>query len=227
MLKSYGTEIMEYDREDITVKMINKFVNLKNKVILEIGCGDGKVSALLAVNTKKYIGIDPDSKSIEKAISLFNTVDFRIGFGEALDFDNDTFDVVLFTLSLHHQDSRKALKEAHRVLKRKGNLLITEPSVDGELQQFFNLFQDETNRIKLAYKNLTESQFRLEKVESFCVKAKFEDQTDLCNYHFDREVVSPDDSVRIVEKLNQLLPTRIKDRPILLHDIINVYCLEK
>ena len=32
------------------------------------------------------------------------------------------FDLVLFTLSYHHQDRRKALEEAHRVLREGGRV---------------------------------------------------------------------------------------------------------
>ncbi len=71
------------------------------------------------------------------------------------------FDLVLFTLSLHHQNSSAALKEAYRVLKNNGKLIIVEPLVKGELQQFFHLFDDETLEIQNAYRSLMDSAFTL------------------------------------------------------------------
>ena len=218
---------MEYDKEQITIKMINKFVDFKDKIVLEIGCGDGKTSSLLADNTKRYIGIDPDSKSIKNANSLFENVDFRIGSGESLEFENSYFDIVLFTLSLHHQNSRLALKEANRVLAEKGQLLILEPSTDSELQQFFHLFNDETNKIKETLKNIKESDFRLEQQDTFNAKTTFNNQDELCGYHFDREKISPGDTDRIIEKLNQYQTISADDQQIHLDDKINIYFLTK
>ncbi|MCP3876719.1 MAG: class I SAM-dependent methyltransferase, partial [Desulfobacteraceae bacterium] len=195
--------------------------------ILEIGCGDGKISTLLASNTRKYIAIDPDRQTIKNAKSMIDNVEFRIGNGESLEFENTAFDVVLFTLSLHHQDSRFALKEAHRVLIEKGQLLILEPAIDGELQQFFNIFDNETEKIKSALKNLEISHFELEQQDIFNVVMTFENQDDLCHYSFDRKKINPGDQDRIMKKLNQLRPLNIDFQSIHLNDKLNIFCLRK
>lgn len=218
---------MEYDKEQLIIKMINKFVDFKDKIVLEVGCGNGITSSLLADNKRKYIGIDPDSQSIKNANALFGNVDFRIGSGESLEFENSYFDIVLFTLSLHHQSSRLALKEANRVLAEKGRLLILEPATDGELQQFFNLFADETNKIKEALKDIKKSDFRLDQQDTFNAKATFNNQDDLCDYHFDRKKISQGDTDRIIEKLNQFQPFSADYQPIHLNDKINIYLLTK
>lgn len=115
---------MEYDKEQITIKSIKKYINFKKKTVLEIGCGNGNISSLLADGTENYIGIDPDNNAIFKAKSKFSNIDFRIGNGDSLEFEDSIFDVVLFTLSLHHQNASIALKEADRVLTKTGALLI-------------------------------------------------------------------------------------------------------
>ncbi len=139
---------MNYDKAQTTIKMIKKCVDLKDKAVLEIGCGTGKLAKELADETSKYVAIDSDCQSIKKAKSEKSNVDFRIGYGESLVFDFASFDVVLFTLSLHHQDSHGALMEAHNVLTENGQLVILEPSTAGELPQFFNLFNDWTEKLK-------------------------------------------------------------------------------
>jgi len=219
--------IMEYDTEQITIRMIKKFVDLNDKIVLEIGCGEGKTSSLLADDTKKYIGIDTDGPSINNAISKFKNVDFKIGNGESLEFENSFFDIVLFTLSLHHQNSRIALKEAGRVLKDKGKVLILEPSIDGELQHFFHLFDDETSEINEALDNIMKSTLILEQQETFNAITTFNSLSEICNYPFDREKVNPGDADRIIEKLNQLQIISADHQPIHLNDTINIYCLAK
>lgn len=218
---------MEYDKEQITIQMIHGFVDFKNKIVLEIGCGEGMTSSLLADSTQKYIGIDPDSQSIQTARSLFKNVDFRTGRGEFLEFENGCFDIVLFTLSLHHQQSQLALKEANRVLGDKGQVLILEPSVQGELQQFFHLFNDETQAIHQALENIKTSQFHLEQQGCFSAQVRFKNRAELCAYPFDRGEFSLGDADRIMGKLNQFKGSCREDQPICLNDTINIYCLAK
>jgi len=218
---------MEYDKDNLTIEIINKLVDFRGKVVLEVGCGDGKISSLLAHNTKRYIGIDTDSQSIKNATSDFENVDFQMGNGESLDFKNSYFDIVLFTLSLHHQNSKLALKEAKRVLTPKGQLLILEPSIFGELQHFFHLFNDETDQIQEALKNIKQSDFRLVQQDSFNVVMTFKTIDELYSYHFGREKTTPQDTDLITKKLKQFQHILADDQPIDLNDKINIYFLIK
>jgi ubiquinone/menaquinone biosynthesis C-methylase UbiE len=218
---------MKYDIEQMTITTINNLDNFKNKIVLEIGCGGGEISSLLATDTKQYIGIDPDIVAIKNANHAYDNVDFRIGSGESLTFDDSKFDIVLFTLSLHHQNSILALKEAYRVQKNDGKLIIVEPSISSEFQQFFHLFDDETQAIENAYHSMMNSDFTLEIQDTFNTIVRFEDKTDLCDYDFDRETFASGDENVIIEKFNQLHPGSLDNSPILLKDILNIYLLSK
>lgn len=218
---------MEYDNEQITVKMIKELIDFKDRTVLEIGCGQGQVASLLVPGTRRYIGIDPDIQAIDQAIATHKDVEFKIGSGEALEFENSRFDIVLFTLSLHHQNSRDALNEAHRVLRDNGRLLILEPAIDGEFQQFFNLFNDETQVIQNALESILKSQFILEHQDTFQAKAWFSSLSDLCDYHFDRETVTASDAGRIIELLNRTQTVSGDQGPIFLNDKIDIYRLAK
>jgi hypothetical protein len=55
---------------------------------------------------------------------------------EALEFEDGSFPINLFTLSLPYQESYLALKEAHRGLTANGQLIITEPLANGGLTIF-------------------------------------------------------------------------------------------
>lgn len=218
---------MEYDAGQVTIKMIQKETVFKDKTVLEIGCGGGKISSLLADDTKRYIGIDPDENRIMEARKNFDTVDFRIGTGECLEFEDSLFDLVLFTLSLHHQNSPIALKEACRVLKDNGKLVILEPSIKGEFQQFFHLFDDETGKIQKAYRSMMDSAFALERKGRFEAIVRFEDKADLCSYAFDREQISTGDENRIMNQLEQLQPGASNCSPIILKDVLDIYLMAK
>ena len=54
--------------DDIEIKKINEFVNLKDKQVLEIGCGDGRLSSFLAQKAGNLTSIDIDEVSLEEAM---------------------------------------------------------------------------------------------------------------------------------------------------------------
>ena len=129
--------------DDIELRKIGAFVNLKGKHVLEVGCGDGRLSAFLAREAENLVAIDPDETRIEAARQAVKNVDFRIGSGESLEFPKDSFDLVFFGFSLHHQDGFAALAEAKRVLKPGGDILLIEPTIMSEYTQLVALFEKE------------------------------------------------------------------------------------
>jgi ubiquinone/menaquinone biosynthesis C-methylase UbiE len=110
------------------LQKIEEFIQLKEKVLLEVGCGDGRLTALLADKAAAITAIDTDGSHIEAARKQINGVNFQVGSGEKLGFEDGSFDIVLFSYSLHHQDCTKALAEAKRVLRQDGCILIIEPT---------------------------------------------------------------------------------------------------
>lgn len=97
--------------------------------VLEVGCGTGAVTRLLAERpeVKKVTGIDPSSIFVEKARSL-NThphVEFVVGDGRDLPFSGQAFDMVVFHTVLGHMPApERFLEEAGRVLRKGGQLAI-------------------------------------------------------------------------------------------------------
>jgi ubiquinone/menaquinone biosynthesis C-methylase UbiE len=213
--------------EKSEVEMIEQFVELRDHKVLEIGCGEGRISEMLANRTQKLIAIDPDEQSIKKAKSEFPEVDFRIGTGETLAFEDSSIPIILFTFSLHHQDSQLALKEAHRVLSRDGRVIIIEPTADGELTQFYSLFDDETERLQETLKIIEACEFTIEHKETFLTTTSFNNRDELIDYPFAREKIHLDDRERIIRKLNQLRGPVKHDQAITLKDDCYVFSLRK
>lgn len=218
---------MESATENLEIEMIERFVDLQGQQVLEIGCGEGRLTALLAQKTEQYIAIDPDDQSIEQAKSEIPDVDFRIGSGEALEFEDASVSLILFTLSLHHQDSLLALKEAHRVLTETGNLVIVEPVADGELTKFYSLFDDESERLLETLNVIENCDFKIARREKFSVLMTFANQEELCNYDFDQDMTAIEDKDRIVTLLHQLKGPIPADQSILLKDDMHIFLLKK
>ncbi len=101
---------------------------LKGKVVLEIGCSDGKAAETYNGHYKRYFGVDISDVGIDVAKSrdLVNA-NFICTDAHKLPFENGVFDVVVVTALLHHLDIPTALEEIHRVLKVGGVFLFLEP----------------------------------------------------------------------------------------------------
>lgn len=130
-LKQYFKQISKerYKREPY----IDKFADFRehsNDKVLEIGIGDGSDFQRWIECGADVTGIDFSSEAIKlarKRTETFglNDKDFNImqSDAERLPFKSDTFDVVYSWGVLHHtSDTRKALTESFRILKKGGTL---------------------------------------------------------------------------------------------------------
>jgi SAM-dependent methyltransferase len=83
--------------------------------ILDLGCGDGVLTAKLASMGCHVIGVDASAPQIDAARKL--GLDARVMNGETLDFDNE-FDAVFSNAALHWmRNPAKVIAGVHRALK--------------------------------------------------------------------------------------------------------------
>jgi SAM-dependent methyltransferase len=98
--------------------------------ILEIGSGTGPIARRLAglEQAREVIGLDPSPVFVAKAAELAKGIDrlsFQQGDGRSLPFDEASFDlVVMHTLLCHVPEPEKVIREAHRVLKARGQAAV-------------------------------------------------------------------------------------------------------
>jgi len=103
---------------------------IKDKKVLEIGCGLGSHASLIAKKCKTYTGIDLTEYAVKftkKRFSLMNIKNGKIILADAenLPFQDQSFDYVWSWGVIHHSNNtKKIISEIHRVLKKKGKSLI-------------------------------------------------------------------------------------------------------
>lgn len=98
----------------------------KNAKVLDLGCGHGHHMYLLKQIRPdiSIIGIDINTQKLWKLLKL-ERFDIRVMNGENLSFMDKTFDVILsFGVIEHVNNDIQFLKEANRVLKNDGKILI-------------------------------------------------------------------------------------------------------
>ena len=127
---------------------------IAGKDVLEVGCGDGRMTRRIAKVAKRVVGIEPDGSKVAKAREN-GGAEIIVGDGERLPFPDSVFDVVLYTLSFHHlSDQEAGLGEALRVLRPGGKIVIYEPDAEGQVQRLFLLFEDEKEALAQTYQTL-------------------------------------------------------------------------
>jgi len=104
--------------------------------VLDVGCGTGTLAMEVARRVGRagrVAGVDPGTEQIAraraKAARRHVPIEFQIGVIEQLPFPDQTFDVVLSTLMMHHLPAplkRQGLAEIARVLKPGGRLVIAD-----------------------------------------------------------------------------------------------------
>jgi ubiquinone/menaquinone biosynthesis C-methylase UbiE len=89
------------------------------KVGIEIGVGGGIFAEKLNIK----FGIDPSEKMLNYATQRKLTV--KKGFAEDLPYPDKSFDFAVFITSICFVDNpEKAIKEAHRIIKDNGDIII-------------------------------------------------------------------------------------------------------
>jgi ubiquinone/menaquinone biosynthesis C-methylase UbiE len=97
---------------------------------LDLGCGAGDFTALLAAATSRTIGADVAEAALGRARARHPGLDFRLVPVEGpLPFDDGSFTLVWASEVIEHvADTARWLSEVRRVLAPEGRLLVTTPS---------------------------------------------------------------------------------------------------
>ncbi len=118
--------------EKIELAFFKKIIgSTKDKTVLDLGCGTGKLGLKLASGAKKVIGIDISKHSINIANKTAKHYKIKNFQGIVGDFKNqgyrNKFDVVLAVNLIHHTDDLDDILQHIKVsLTSKGKLIIFE-----------------------------------------------------------------------------------------------------
>ena len=102
--------------------------------LLDIGCGTGwLIDNLSKEHNANHFGLDISENMLEQAKSKnIENATFVLGSSLEPPYEDESFDVVTCIQSFHHYpDSKKAMQEAYRVLKKGGIYILSDTGMGG------------------------------------------------------------------------------------------------
>ena len=125
----------------------------KNKSVLEIGVGTGRLVMKVAPNCKRLVGIDISPKTIERAFeNLSSHLNVALICGDFMSFEfDDQFDVIYSSLTfMHIEDKASAIQKIASLLDNNGCFVL---SIDKNQSDFIDMG---TRRVKIYPDNPTD-----------------------------------------------------------------------
>jgi len=118
-------------------------IDLRDKTVVDIGCGDGAFVRALAGAGATAIGIEVSEDAVARAREQDPEHRYELGGAERLPLEDQSVDVATLMRSLHHvPDPSSAFPELRRVVRE--HVWIAEPLPEGEFFELLRPVDDET-----------------------------------------------------------------------------------
>lgn len=132
--KTYSRNFQELMIRDLALFNLG---GVKNKKILEIGCGEGSYLGIIAKMGGEIYGQDISAESVNKALEYFREenlkADIKVGSATRIIFNDDYFDGIIAPDIFEHityEEKEKVIAEAYRCLKPGGVFIIKTPNLE-------------------------------------------------------------------------------------------------
>ncbi|XP_066497425.1 putative methyltransferase DDB_G0268948 [Hoplias malabaricus] len=112
--------------KEIVLQYLDKKKGPPHELAVDLGCGTGQNTRLLAPHFQEIVGIDVSENQLEEARAVpgFTNITYRAGTAEELPFPNGSVDLLTAASAAHWFDQERFLKEAERVLKPGGCMAL-------------------------------------------------------------------------------------------------------
>jgi len=93
------------DPEGAHLAALRRLADFRGQRVLELGCGDGRLTRPVAADAAHVLAFDPDADAVGRArralpAELAGRVTYRVASGREIEVERRSFDVALFSWSL-------------------------------------------------------------------------------------------------------------------------------
>jgi O-antigen biosynthesis protein len=134
-MKFTGERYVSTEQGKIRLEHYHRYAVVQDLVagkdVLDVACGEGYGSRILADCAKSVIGLDISEEAVKYATATYpkSNLVFRTGSVTALDFLDNSFDVIVSFETIEHLlEQALMLTEIRRVLRPDGCLVISSPN---------------------------------------------------------------------------------------------------
>jgi ubiquinone/menaquinone biosynthesis C-methylase UbiE len=97
------TKVLDPDGAHLAA--LRRLGDFEGQRVLELGCGDGRLTLGIAAEASAVLAFDPDAEAVERArrflpSELASRITYRVASGKEIDVDRHEFDLVVFSWSL-------------------------------------------------------------------------------------------------------------------------------
>jgi len=128
--------------------ILKRLGNLKGKRILDMACGVGEAAVYFALKGADVAAMDISQGMVSLAEQLAGKYGVKVVAkkmrAEALEYEDDSFDIIYGYGALHHIDLEHASSEIYRVLKKGGVAVFSEPLAYNPMLWVYRLLAKET-----------------------------------------------------------------------------------
>jgi len=93
------------DPEGAHLAALCRLASFRDQRVLELGCGDGRLTLGIASQAAGVLAFDPDAEAVDQArrflpSELAERVAYQVASGKAIEIEPHSFDLVVFSWSL-------------------------------------------------------------------------------------------------------------------------------
>lgn len=93
------------DPERAHLDALHRLADFRGRDVLELGCGDGRLTVGIAADAARVLAFDPDAEAVGRArrslpAELSRRIDYRVASGSEIEIVPKSFDITVFSWSL-------------------------------------------------------------------------------------------------------------------------------